>query len=349
MSSGLLARLLTQARQRWPGLLLCGVVALAATFVSGQYGGPQLLYALLMGLAFNFLATDARIRPGLDLCGRTLLRAGVALLGLRITAHQVVALGWQTAVLTLLAMASTIGLGLWLARVLRRPGAEGMIAGASVGICGASAALAVSSVLPASRENERFTLMTVVGVTLLSTCAMVLYPMVAQWVGMRPSEAGVFFGAAIHDVAQVVAAATLLSGAGEQAAADSAVIVKLFRVMLLMPVALLVAMCWPRPRGGGNSEADSDPEPPDRPVPLLPGFLLVFIVCMLVNTSGLVPPHLSALGSQASRGLLVMAIAAVGVKTQPQDLLKLGWAPVVMLVTETVWIAVFAITAVHWL
>lgn len=195
-----------RARSLAPGLLLCGVVALSATFVSEHYGGPQLLYALLIGLAFYFLSRDTRIRPGLDFASQTLLRAGVALLGLRITFAQVSALGWGTGALTALGVASTIGLGLLLARWLGRPVAEGLVSGCSVGICGASAALAVSSVLPQTRENERFTLLAVVGVTLMSTLAMVLYPLGVKAVGLTPAQAGVFFGATIHDVAQVVAA-----------------------------------------------------------------------------------------------------------------------------------------------
>lgn len=336
------------ARRQWPGLCLCAVVALAATFVSEHYGGPQLLYALLIGLALNFLATDTRIRPGLDLCSRTLLRAGVALLGLRITAHQVVALGWQTALLTVVALGSTLALGLALARRLGRPADEGAIAGAAVGICGASAALAVASVLPPTQENERFTLLTVMGVTLLSTCAMVLYPLLAHWTGLTPQQAGVFFGASIHDVAQVVAAGTLLSQAGEVAAADSAVIVKLFRVMLLMPVVLMVAVVVQR-RSAGTARLDTSGPEAGPAVPLIPGFLLVFIVFMLAHTSGWVPEALTVAVSQWSRHLLVVAIAAVGVKTQPADLLKLGWTPVALLVTETLWIAGLTLAVAHWL
>lgn len=324
-------------RARVPGLLLCGVIALAATFVAEHYGGPQLLYALLIGLAFHFLAKDAKVRPGLDFSGRTLLRAGVALLGLRITVAQVTALGWGTGVLATLGVASTIGLGLLLARWLRRPVAEGLVSGCAVGICGASAALAVSSVLPPTRENERFTLLAVVGVTLMSTLAMVLYPLAAGLLGMSPAQAGVFFGATIHDVAQVVAAGMMLSDAGNTAAADSATVVKLFRVMLLMPVVLLVAMAM-RPAPGAAGEEDS----PGQAVPLVPGFLLAFIVCMLLATSGLVPPAVAGTASQVSRWLLVVAIAAAGVKTSFEDLMQLGWLPVAMLVAETLWLAALA-------
>ena len=329
------------ARVLRPGVLLCGVIALAATFVAEHYGGPQLLYALLMGLAFHYLSRDAKARPGIEFCGRTLLRAGVALLGLRITFHQVAALGWETGVLAVLAVASTIGVGLLLARVLKRPATEGLVSGCAVGICGASAAMAVSSVLPATRETERFTLLAVVGVTLLSTTAMVVYPLWVTLAGASPTQAGILFGLTIHDVAQVVAAGMLLSSSGDLAAADSATVVKLFRVMLLMPVVLMVVFAMRPEQSAPGAEQDDDAaEVVD--VPLVPGFLLAFVVLMLLTTTGLVPPAVSSAASQASRWLLVVAIAAAGVKTSFEDLLKLGWVPVVMLLAETVWILGFA-------
>ncbi len=326
-----------QLRSALPGLLLCGVIALAATFVSEHYGGPQLLYALLIGLAFHFLSRDPKISVGLDFCSKTVLRAGVALLGLRITLAQVGALGWRTALLVTLGVASTITLGLLLARWYRRPVTEGLLSGCAVGICGASAALAVSSVLPSTRENERFTLLTVVGVTLMSTLAMVLYPLLAAAIGLSSGQAGIFFGATIHDVAQVVAAGMMLSDAGNTAAADSATVVKLFRVMLLLPVVLLLSLVL-RKRSGG---ADKPPAAQGAPV-LQPGFLLAFIAFMLLATFSLIPAGLAQSASGASRALLVLAIAAAGVKTSFEDLLKLGWTPVLMLLAESVWIAAFA-------
>lgn len=319
-----------------PGLLLCNVIAVSATFVSEHYGGPQLLYALLIGLAFHFLSRDPKIRPGLDFCSKTLLRSGVALLGLRITFGQVAALGWGTGLMVTLGVTSTIAIGLLLARWVSRPFEEGLISGCSVGICGASAALAVSSVLPQTQKNERFTLLAVVGVTLMSTMAMVLYPLCAKAIGLTPVQAGVFFGATIHDVAQVVAAGMMLSDAGNTAAADSATVVKLFRVMLLMPVVLLVSIAIHRRRTVDEEDIADGPT-----VPIVPGFLLAFIIFMLLATSSMVPEALSSGAGSVSRGLLVVAIAAAGVKTSFEDLLKLGWVPVLMLLAETLWIAAF--------
>jgi uncharacterized integral membrane protein (TIGR00698 family) len=208
------------------------LIMLAATFVSEHYGGPQLLYALLFGLAFHFLYQDARCRPGIEFCARTLLRIGVALLGARITLAQIGQLGMGPLATAVIAVASAIALGAWLARRLGLGTDFGLLCGAAVSICGASAALAVAAVMPKTQDNERHTLLTVVGVTGLSTLAMVVYPLLAKILRLDDSGAGIFLGGTIHDVAQVVGAGLMMS----HETGDVAVIVKLFRVTLLVPV-----------------------------------------------------------------------------------------------------------------
>lgn len=317
----------------FPGVLVCLVIALAATFISEHYGGPQLLYALLIGLAFHFLNSHPQAVKGINFCGRTVLRFGVALLGARITFSQVAKLGVETAVVIVLAVLLTIMLGVLLARWLKCSRDEGLLTGGAVAICGASAALAVSSVLPQTKENERFTLLAVVGVTVLSTLAMVVYPFSLQAIGLLPGQVGIVLGGSIHDVAQVVAAGMML---GPQAG-DTATVVKLFRVMMLMPVVLLIAVMY------RNHPAVKAPE---TEVPLVPGFLIAFVVLVMLASIGAITPALTQLASDTSRWMLVTAIAAAGVKTSFEDLLRLGWKPVVMLLTETAFIVVFVVAAV---
>lgn len=325
-----------QLRGHLPGILVCGVVALAATFLSEHHGGPQLLYALLLGLAMHFLAADARIAPGLLFCSRTALRLGVALLGARITLAQVSGLGLATAGGVVVAVALTIGAGLLLARVLGRPTEEGVLTGCAVGICGASAAMAVSAALPPSRENERFTLLTVVGVTLLSTIAMVTYPMGLAALGLDPHHSGIVLGGTIHDVAQVVAAGMIV---GPQAA-DTAAIVKLLRVALLAPVVFVVALVY---RQHQASAGDNRSRPP-----LLPGFLIGFAVLVVLASIGWIPQAATDVATSSSKWLLMLAIAAAGIRTNLGDLATLGWIPVLMMVSETVWIALLTLALVAW-
>ena len=320
-----------------PGVLICAVIALSATFLSEHYGGPQLLYALLIGLSLHFLSLQEGTRLGITFCAKTVLRLGVALLGIRITLGQVSQLGTSVGLVLVLAVALTIGTGLLLARWLKRPIEEGLLSGGSVGICGASAAMAISSVLPQTKENEQFTLLAVVGVTVLSTMAMVLYPFFMHLLDLSPIQSGIFLGGTIHDVAQVVAAGMMM----DQEAGDAATVVKLFRVVLLMPVVLLIAFFY-RQHAGAATAAGKVREK----VPLVPTFLLGFMVLVLVASTGKVPTTVTQAANDVSRWCLVMAISAAGVKTSFEDLKKLGWQPVVMLVTETLGIAVFVLAAI---
>lgn len=318
----------SRIQQLGRGVLICGVVAAASTFLSLQFGGPQLLYALLLGMSLHFLAGDDRVKPGLDFCGRTVLRIGVALLGARITFDQAQALGWTTLIFIMLAVILTIGSGVVLARLLGLRRDDGLLSGGAVAICGVSAAMAISATLAPSKDNQRFTLLVVVGVTVLSTVAMVLYPFALRAFGVDPTVAGVFLGGTIHDVAQVVAAGTLIS----PQAADSATLVKLFRVLLLMPV--VVAMAWIVRSSRTEPGAAAQPK-----APLVPAFLLGFAALMVAGSLGWIPPAATQAASEASRWALVVAIAAAGIKTSLAELAELGWQPALLLVAETVFLA----------
>jgi len=319
----------------WPGLALCAVVGLAAGFLSDHYGGPQLLYALLLGMALHFLSSHESLASGITFTSKTLLRLGVALLGARITVDQIAQLGWQTSLIVAVGVVSTIACGLLLARVLRRPNDEGWISGVSVAICGASAALAISAALPQTRENERHTLLTVMGVTLLSTIAMVAYPLVLDLLNITGVTAGIFLGATIHDVAQVVAAGTIVG----PEARDSATIVKLFRVAMLAPVVVVISIIVSR---GAHAIGSGRP-------PVVPGFVLGFIALVALGSLGVTTPALTQAASDGSRALLVAAIAGAAMRTRLQDLALVGWRPVAMLLGETVFLALLVLTALLWL
>lgn len=321
--------------RNWPGIAISSVIALAATYVSSSYGGPQLLFALFFGLAFHFLSQNEQCRPGIEFCSKILLRTGVALLGARVTIPQIVSLGWTTVGLVLIAVASTILVGWGLARFLRRPLTEGLLSGGAVGICGASAALAISAVLPQTKENERFTLLTVVGVTTLSTLAMIVYPLLVKFSGFDEVAAGIFIGGTIHDVAQVVGAGYLISNH----TGDIATVVKLTRVACLVPVVLIFSIMFQS--RAGHTDYDLPP--------LVPFFLIGFAFLVLANTYELIPAQATSIVNGISRSCLVVAISALGIKTSFQSLAELGWQPIMMLVAETAWIAVFVLIGVKLL
>ena len=317
------------AKSLVPGLLVAALVAMAAAFLGGHYKGSMLLFALLLGLALHFLSEDQRCAAGIQFASSTVLRIGVALLGLRLTIDHVVTLGWQTVLALMVSVGLTIALGLLLARLFKVGSNLGVLIGGATAICGASAALAISSVLPKSASLERDTALTVVGVTTLSTMAMVVYPIITQWLGFDPVMAGQFIGATIHDVAQVVGAGYSLS----QSAGDAATITKLMRVAFLMPVLVVISLVV-RAHMAKSIGAERTVK-----TPLLPWFAVVFLVLMLINSTGWVPSLIQSAASDVSQAFLVLAIAGVGLKTSLQEVTQLGWRPVAMIFLVTLGLA----------
>ena len=168
---------LVTARLVAPGVMVSATIGMAAAFVSETLGGPTLIYALLLGMAFYFLSHGTRAEPGIQFTSRTLLRLGVALLGARISVSEIIALGAVPVVIIVASVFATIMFGRRTAGLLGMTTTQGILMGGAVAICGASAALALSAVLPKSVESERDTLFTVIAVTILSTISMEVYPL----------------------------------------------------------------------------------------------------------------------------------------------------------------------------
>lgn len=322
--------------QLLPGTGLSCVIAMAATLVSTLHGGPQFLYALFFGVAFHYLSHDPKTRPGVEFCSRTVLRVGVGLLGARITASQIMGLGWSTAAIVIAAVVTTLMCGVLLGRYLGLNRAQAVLSGGAVAICGASAALAISAVLPRNKESERFTLMVVVTVTVLSTLAMVIYPLVARLLHLPPELAGLFLGGTIHDVAQVVGAGYMLN----PETGDYATIVKLFRVSMLAVVVVVVSSLFKKAR------EQSDDGTVAAKQALVPWFLWVFVALVILNSVGGVPAAVQTGLNDVSRGCLAVAIAALGVKTSFRQLARAGWRPFALLLVETLWMAGFVLAAI---
>lgn len=306
----------------FPGLAIASIVGLAAAFITNQYGGPIMLFVLLLGMTLNPVASSPRFVPGIEFATKRILRIGVALLGARITLDQILSLGWAPIAVVVTGVAVTILVGLALGRALGLGARFGVLTGCSVAICGASAAMAISSVLPKGKNDERDTIFTVIGVTTLSTVAMVLYPLICAALGYTDNQAGVFLGGTIHDVAQVVGAGYSVS----ETAGDAATYTKLMRVALLLPVALAVALAFNRGSEGGGKA---------RP----PLFLFAFFALIGLNSAGLITPEMAEIIQIASKVCLVVAIAALGIKTSLSGLLRVGGPSILLIVTETLVLA----------
>ena len=312
-------------KTKLPGVLISVIVGLAALFLSEHYAAPAMLFALLLGIALSFLYEGTTCKEGIEFTACHILRIGVGLLGLRIAFGDLASLGWQTALLLIVAIVSTIGLGIVLAKTLGLQKRFGVLTGGAVGICGASAAMAISAVLPDSKDKDRDTLLTIVGVTALSTVAMVVYPIVAKLLDLDSTHTSVFLGGTIHDVAQVVGAGYSIS----EQTGDLATLTKLVRVAFLMHVVVCILLVLRL-----NLNKTSDAKPPG-----IPGFLIVFVLLMTTNSLVDLPKFVTQGATDISRFAFVISIAAIGMKSNLSQLLQVGLKPILLLVLETLWIA----------
>jgi uncharacterized integral membrane protein (TIGR00698 family) len=314
----------------YPGFLVAATIALASTWLAQHYGAPVMLFALLFGMAFHFLHEEGRCVAGIEFTSRSVLRLGVALLGARITFSQIASLGVVPVATVIVGVTTTILVGVGLARRLGLRVTFGALSGGSVAICGASAALAIASVLPRHDDSERDAILTVVAVTALSTIAMILYPIFAVAIGLDRVHAGIFLGGTIHDVAQVVGAGYTIS----PETGDIATYVKLLRVATLLPAVLAISFALTR---AGATRAAT---------PVLPGFLVGFALLVVVNSFGFIPKLAGDLFSDVSRWCLVAAISALGMKTSFKALFAVGWRPIGLMLCETLWIAGLVLASV---
>lgn len=319
-------------RSYLPGVLVAVIIALASKFVSEHYGAPSMLLALLFGISLNFLADDPNCGPGIALSARTLLRLGVALLGLRVSFEMVGMLGWPIVAMVVLMVPITIGFGLIASRLFGFRYRFAFLSAGAVAICGASAALAIAAILPKDEKSDDRLVFTVVGVTILSTIAMIVYPILIQALGFDDLRAGIYLGATIHDVAQVVGAGFSIS----EQAGETATLVKLLRVAMLAPVVIVASIIL-----RGSSTQDIAGKRP----PLIPGFVLAFILLATVNSLVTLPASLLSFAVEGSGWLLLTAIAAVGLKTRPAEIAKVGKPAAALLVSETLFLAIMVLIA----
>jgi uncharacterized integral membrane protein (TIGR00698 family) len=331
-----MAQGLTSIRRIAPGIALSLLVAVAAVttapLIAGVVPIPAMVIALIIGIILNPLAQRPAFQSGIVFCLKTILRWAVALLGLRIALGEIAALGWSTAMLVILTMAATLAAGLLLARLFSLQPGYGALAGAGTAVCGASATLATSIVLPDYKGKETDVAFVVVAVNALSTLAMVLYPLLCISLGFDPQTTGVMLGATIHDVAQVVGAGYAVS----DAAGNTAVVVKLFRVFLMLPLVLAIGWLFAR-KAVASAAAEI-------PIPL---FAVAFVAfCALNSVVAAFPQAAPAFAKvkaplvEASTWGLLVAIAALGLGTSVSAIVALGWRHVATVIGTTVFILI---------
>ncbi|WP_313516340.1 putative sulfate exporter family transporter [Pseudomonas sp.] len=308
----------------WQGLLLCSVLTtlgygLAQVPLLAHSGFSPLVFALLLGLLAGNLGFTrvANAKAGLHLCTRWLLRGGIVLFGLSLTLQQIFALGPWVLVLDLVVIGGVLTLGYLIGtRVLKLDAETTLLTCAGSAICGAAAVLATEATI---RSRPAATSMAVATVVLFGSLSMLVYPLLYPLVGLDEGSFGIYIGATVHEVAQVVAAADAV---GPDALAN-AVIVKLLRVLLLIPFLLIVGQCWLR-RGNTMIGAEG------RGGLVIPWFAFGFLAMVLFNSYVLLPASLHHGLILIGQVALAMAMAALGYETRLEKLAALGLRPFIL-------------------
>ena len=306
-----------------PGLAVLAVVAAASAVAGGaaplaRLGISVLTVAIVLGMVAGNLVPQswaARAAPGAAFAQRTVLRLGVGLYGLRLTAQQIGAVGLRGVLIDMLVIASTLGLALWAGtRWFKLDRDTALLVGTGSAICGAAAVMAAEPVLKAPPHKVAIAVATV---TVFGSLSIVIYPLLFPLLGLNPAQFGVYIGSTVHEVAQEVAA-----GKAETAAtADQAVVVKLIRVALLAPVMLLLARLIV-PAGEAAAQTPR--------APLLPWFIGLFVAAAAVNSLGWIAAPLHAALLQLDTVLLTLAMAALGWGSSIRMMRQAGIKPLLL-------------------
>lgn len=305
-----------------PGLILCGGTGLVAIVIASKTTAPAALLALLLGLLGCRYGRRPMFIPGVHVSGKVLLRLGVLLMGARLSVPRLIVIGPAIDLISIAALAVCLASGFFIGPLLRLSREQTILGAGAVAICGASATLALAAILPPSPTRDRHAAFTVAAVTLLSTAAMILYPLLVHALHLSNMQAGSFFGASIHDLTQVLGAGATIS----PQSLDAATVSKLVRIACLMPVVSLVGIVI-RQASGNNSGAHR--------TSIVPPFLLGFVALAIISGFEFIPSSVTAVLSQTSNFLLIMATAALGFSTYPKDLRACGWRPLTLILIQT--------------
>lgn len=322
---------------RWkslaPGLTVSALAAAAALGITSLLPGTStLLIAIILGvLLCNLIAIPDRLRPGLNFAAKTLLRAGVVLLGYQLLVSDVLSLGPGLILVVVgivgLGIAGTLVIGKWLGV----SPTQRLLIGCGFSICGAAAVAAVDGVIETKERREVMTAVALV--VIFGTLMIPLLPAAASLLGLGDYQAGLWAGGSIHEVAQVVAAGGTISGT----ALGVAVIVKLARVLMLAPVMAVVSVRQRRSMGASSSS---------KKPPIMPLFVLAFILMMALRATGWLPAVALDLSKTGESFLLAAAMFALGTGVHVKSLLAVGLKPFILAAISTVWVAGLALAGV---
>lgn len=328
---------MTKIKDGTSGFLLCLLLGAVAICIGGYIGAPIMLLAIIIGLILNVLFSVNPLKSGINWSARGLLYTGVALMGLRIDVTDLSQAGFIAPTLILLTLIATLFGGFLIARTFGQTKDFSILMSGAVAICGVSAAAAICAALDECETRNEELAITVAGITVLSTIAMIAYPIVSHVLNLNNLDAGILMGGGIHNVSQAVGAGYAVS----PEAGDLSVLLKLLRVSMLLPIIIIISVIWgknaatPYPNLGAKIRANAPP------------FLIVFLILAILNCFHLVPNPITHIGNKAAHWALVVSLVAIGIKTDMRQVLTVGLKPFIAMTLITVMMAAFLLAGTY--
>tara|TARA_X000000368_G_C23046262_1_gene719275 strand:+ start:965 stop:1960 length:996 start_codon:yes stop_codon:yes gene_type:complete len=306
------------------GLIIVSIIATLSLILSSYYSTPKLLFAILIGMSVSYLSNKKSFEKGIWLASDPILKLGVSFLGFRLSLENVTQVGGVSLLLILILIVLTILFGYFFSIKLLKNKSFGLLSASSVAICGASAAIAVFSILPKNKIETKDLSLVIISVTLLSTVAMITYPIIFDLIGANEIQKGFLIGSTIHDVAQVI-------GAGYSVSDQTGIVatfVKMIRVSLLPFLILSLLLLIKKETGKSFS---------------IPWFLLLFVIFCLLNNLFDIPNYLISLINNFSSLCILLAISAIGLKTNFSFFFGVSYKYFILIFLETIFLLITSI------
>lgn len=296
-----------------PGIALAALVAIPAWLLGKRFpvvGSPIL--GILFGMVLAFWKRPAFLDAGIGYTGKKLLQYAIILLGFGMNLYNVLHVGSQTLVLMAFTLTATFVTAYIAGKALKLDANASTLIGVGTAICGGSAIAATAPVIHAKDEEVAHAISTIF---LFNIIAAFLFPALGHLMGMSDHSFGLWAGTAVNDTSSVVAAGYTYS----TAAGSLAVIVKLTRTLMIVPVTLVLAIYTSRRAAGKENYSIAK---------IFPWFVLGFVAAAVVNTFVPLPAGLGTALTQVGQFVIVMAMAAIGMNTHLVRLVKNGAKPI---------------------
>lgn len=305
-----------------PGILVCVVIALISSYLGGQIplvGGP--VFALLLGIIIAlFIKPNEKINPGLKFTSKKMLHFAIILLGFGLNIGQILEVGKFSLIVMIFTLTASFGFGYLFGKLFNMNWKLSSLISAGTGICGGSAIAALSPVIEADNSDITY---AISATFIFDIVMIVLFPIMGKKLGLSDLAYGLWAGTAVNDTSSVVAAGYAYSNA----AGEFATIVKLTRTLSIIPIVIIFSYINQKVKHKNLIAEDGSEYQKISLKSIFPYFIVLFILAAIINSLGLIPTKLGLIIKNTSKFFMIMALGAIGLKTDLKEIKNSGLAP----------------------